>query len=1317
MPAPRNWHTYRLGARLAAIDGLVGREGAERVQRLQRALSSVVWMPAGGVPNAVATPTADATFVGRLMLGLLCRGWPTLSSPAVEEALLASLDVGGLGLALAGGAAGGVGQRLAPVAPGDLPAWEGAVLGALLRGDPRLEADGSVLAELCDSDTEKTFYRGELTDLFGSAIGWVELQRPFESLVREDLQGKSSEGGRVDFALELPGDPEAIQLIVELDGPHHDDPTQKAIDWERNERARQHGWTTLRVRTCDHRLDPGDLKALRAKFESIKQHNAFPFTHFDVIDGGTPDAMLASAARLLLTPHAVARVELALARSVMDGWLRLEADAWSVAVAEREVPCAELAVRDFLDTLIDLCGLYGIPFGVRRVRLLVAREHLPGMADIEVAGPAVDGIEVSVEPLAEAGSDAEVDLAVDVSVEAHPTRRYPTDPLSDAKPSVRRTVRLRTAQRQSGYEIDVWPEPRAMAVPAAPTKDQIKSAERAAYEERLCYFLQLLFRKKEFREGQLPIIDRVLARQDVIGLLPTGAGKSITFQLPALLSSGMALVIDPLKSLMQDQVENLGAVGIDDAIQINSDTPTEERGRIEWQFARGEFRMVFISPERLQIQTFRDLLRTATGSRPVSYLVIDEAHCVSEWGHDFRTAYLNLGRIAARYCVHGGKRPPFVALTGTASEAVLRDVRRELDLDADDPGLIIRPASFDRPELRFEIIRVAKDAKAGDMVGLLSNGIPLALSRANDNGESRNDESQVTVEMLAEGSCGGIVFCPHRNGDLGVLGVRSEILGSIAAFRQGEVGHEIDPPVPVLLQDQVSIYAGEEPDYTPIPTGSNWSELKQEIQRAFKRGDVSLLVTTNAFGMGIDKPNIRYTVHYAMPPSVEALAQEAGRAGRDRKPAICAVLFTDRLDPEFPPGNKPVPADCLELGISTEEARERQSASGWDSDDAEMQMFLHGRSHHGVASESLAVRDFYARWVEPRLLHAKNKGFETIGLTLDDAGAFPGSAPVDRPDVQRVVYRLSLLGIVDDYTIQYRGSHRIYTIALRAQNDDEVIDNLRRYVLRYQNDDLFGVVQERMDESSIEGGVVDRAIYALVWFVYEQIERRRRAAMYGVRQLARESLQYTLPDASDEQQERWGDLTPGQRFKQRMNEQLGFGSLTEAVFDVVRENSHEDPRWWELADRMSNAEEADRVRLQARRAMEDAPEHPGLLILEGLGALASGIGTVDEAATSLAVGLREASKAREGGEAERLAERIVDEVFAKAPGRADLAVREVLRRTRIDQTASERGVPRAVAAATYRRTADGDSRRVCAAVLLEQANGYLDKFLRGGDGG
>lgn len=1274
-----DWDVYRVGARLPSLDALLTVDAREPIARLQRALSAVALIERAGEPVADAGGSEDARFVGRLLLGLLCRGWPTFSSPDVEAALLGSIDpAAGLTLGAAG-PTGQVGWRLDRADGAPTAAWDDAIRRALLRGDRRLGIDEAVLATLTDSAAERDFYRDHLAPLLGQAIGWLELQRPIASMVWEDAPNRARVGsGRVDFALELPGMVGLVRRVIELDGPHHFTRAQRMIDESRDRLLERHGWQTSRVPVAT--LDDGSRNHLAASVGAIIGRNPFPCSDTEGGAASLGDPCHREATRLILTPHAVSRVQLALCRSLMDGTLTLSAREWIVAVVEREVPCADLALRDWLRGLIHLCRLYDVEFGMERVRLLVAEEHLasfpePTWVDDDGSAP-----RVMRERLENRGEVIKIDVGIDVSVGAHPTRRYPTEPLARANLDISRRIVLRTAQRQSGYRVDAWPAPRSVECPLA-------------REESLVYFLRSLFRKEEFRPGQMAIIERTLRREDVIGLLPTGAGKSICFQLPALLSPGLSLVIDPIKSLMQDQVENLEAAGVMDAIQINSDMGAKEREKIEWQFGHGEYRLVFISPERLQIKDFRDRLAATAGTRPVAFVVIDEAHCVSEWGHDFRIAYLNLGRIATEYCGRDGVRPPIVALTGTASESVLRDIQRELAVEGEEA--LIRPREFARDELRFEIVDVPARRKGHELARLIGTVLPERLG--------------VQPDLLASGACGGIVFCPHINGSLGV----QEVAGVIERSRRLPWFAGADSIAADGGRPLVGFYAGEPPKTLEL-TDAAWTERKARTQRAFKAGGLPLLVATSAFGMGIDKPNIRYTVHYAMAKSVEAFAQEAGRAGRDRKDAICAVLFTDGAR-ATKDGTPPSCADCLERGISVEEAKSRAAAIRPGDDDAALQMYLHGRSYQGVRRESAAVRAFYTTWIAPRLdekgspqLAAEITVAETdvrdrIEALLSELMAEEGEAvPADlvgsaaqgerkrdmpTPDPQRLIYRLALLGIVEDYVVRYRPEGNIYTLKAVRLDDQEVVDHLRRYVARYRAAERVRAVEERRHASPLPTAV-ERCIDTLCWFVYEEIEQRRRQAMENMRTILRESV-----DGAD--------------FARRINKTLSNSALTRDVFGLLR--TDDVVAWGEIAVEIAGADSAEHVYYQCGRALEDAPDHPGLLLLVGLALQGSAPERREEVVDRLRYGLRRGRERLSRGEQASLARWVVPELARIAPRSAPVILGQLVREDQDPVLA--RAVLRSVDAGSL--AADPILERMSQRCLLRCIDDRLRAFMAG----
>jgi ATP-dependent DNA helicase RecQ len=239
---------------------------------------------------------------------------------------------------------------------------------------------------------------------------------------------------------------------------------------------------------------------------------------------------------------------------------------------------------------------------------------------------------------------------------------------------------------------------------AAPTQSSYPTAVAEPSKDDVRWFLNYLFRKDDFWEGQWETIKRTLQGKDSVVLLPTGSGKSIAFQLAALLLPGPCIVVDPIIALIDDQIDNLRSVGIDRSIGITGGIGSRsEREQVLDAFASGNYLFCYVAPERFQTKPFRERLRELTVMSPVSLIAVDEAHCVSIWGHDFRTSYLNLGRVSREYCSFNGTASPLVALTGTASKIVLKDVQRDLGIT--DIDAVITPRSFDRPELRFSILK------------------------------------------------------------------------------------------------------------------------------------------------------------------------------------------------------------------------------------------------------------------------------------------------------------------------------------------------------------------------------------------------------------------------------------------------------------------------------------------------------------------------------------------------------------------------------------------------------------------------------------
>ena len=346
----------------------------------------------------------------------------------------------------------------------------------------------------------------------------------------------------------------------------------------------------------------------------------------------------------------------------------------------------------------------------------------------------------------------------------------------------------------------------------------------------LKFFLKNIFGYEEFREGQLPIIKHVLSRNDTIGILPTGTGKSLCYQLTALLQPGLTIVIVPLISLMQDQKKGMDERKIGRVAYVSSMVTGAEREKLLTQFENGQFQFMLISPERTQNLIFREYLQSADEKFNMTMAVIDEVHCLSEWGHDFRVSYLRLTPTIRNYC----RDTCILGLTATASQAVLNDIKAEFD---DDGSGVKALASMDRPELVFKRITFKSDLERESKI----------LEIANEHFGNYTDCHGVKKNSV------GVIFCLTKN-----------------TTRTNPAVNRI---VQILERNN---YEGDvKKFYADLPD-------KVEIQNRFMEKDFNgVMVCTTAFGMGIDKENIKFTINSSLPKSIEEFYQQAGRAGRD----------------------------------------------------------------------------------------------------------------------------------------------------------------------------------------------------------------------------------------------------------------------------------------------------------------------------------------------------------------------------------------------------------------------------------------------------
>ena len=626
-----------------------------------------------------------------------------------------------------------------------------------------------------------------------------------------------------------------------------------------------------------------------------------------------------SQIQTLLTPIAIARFQKVIVEALITGHLEIDKKQWKILVEEKDVPFAAMAIKDLEQSFNHLSQLSisfdGLKFPAVDLDII--------SNDIFYNSPLHLGANTHIEPKSIHFSK-KYDMVVDMAL----LQSYQIESNSFSKFNCSNNCyfNIRTIEKKK-RDRTIYTSSLIKYKNLVTKSDLGVFAENSTEKENLTYFLQLFFRKEAFRPGQLPILDRALQNLPVIGLLPTGGGKSLTYQIAALLQPGVTLIIDPLKSLMKDQYDGLINCGIDVCTYLNSSINRNERIIREHRLESSQLLFAFVSPERLSILKFRERLKSMHDYNVYfSYGVIDEVHCVSEWGHDFRFSYLHLGRNLYNYVKAKENEISLFGLTATASFDVLSDVERELsgngafNLDSD---AVVRYENTNRLELQYKIERVEAEFEEDsfyDTHNVVDSSLPRAINitnnwsvfdskkkflrqyvkkvpdyinelQLNDNvslikkrfKERQNNDDNIDNDLSIEMPSSyfeekkiykeaGIVFCPH---------VKST---GISVEKNKESIKNIIP--------DVGSFTGRDDDESSMANLELFRDDKQP-----------LMIATKAFGMGIDKPNVRYTVNMNYSSSLESFVQEAGRAGRDRKMALSVILFSDydivRIKPNY----------------------------------------------------------------------------------------------------------------------------------------------------------------------------------------------------------------------------------------------------------------------------------------------------------------------------------------------------------------------------------------------------------------------------------
>ena len=620
------------------------------------------------------------------------------------------------------------------------------------------------------------------------------------------------------------------------------------------------------------------------------------------------------------------------------------------------------------------------------------------------------------------------------------------------------------------------------------------------------FFLKNLFGKNKFREGQFSIIANALNLRDTIGLLPTGGGKSLCYQLPCLLQPSINFVVCPIKSLMYDQADNLRRtdVSITNINYISSDMSASEKAEVLMNFSVGKYLFIWISPERFQIQDFRDSISAITSNFNIAYAVVDEVHCLSEWGHDFRTSYLNLAKTIDRLSPkdeYGEGSIKYIGLTATASVNVLKDIkiefsRRKQQLEEDNIKSLL---DYSRKELVFDVIN-DNGNKETELVKLLNQeNIP-------------NDSGKATI-----------IFTPTVNGRNGCYNISNKLRNRY--------------PI------QIAWYAGESPkdQGRPIYATNVLNDYKQQVQKDFKDDKYQILCATKAFGMGIDKENIFYTIHYGLPSSVEALYQEAGRAGRwdkskpENKGKIgkCYVLYS----PEQQQFQNDVDV-LFSPNTSVDTMKSIQQRVNWNGRDIFTQLFLFLNHQFDIALEHTVVRCIIDSFFEENT--EKNIYYDEISKLLSP---FKVQLNIWQESTamaifEKEVYRLSLLGVIVDWTRDFKNH---FHIKFATINESDVLNALSHYLTKY--DAAIDTSKEVLSVTNPScKTTLDKAIWYLLDWIFRNITETRKQALK------------TLSDWCTQ-------FTTSAAFKQRIDNYFVFNEST-FILQHIAEHPNDIEHWF-----------------------------------------------------------------------------------------------------------------------------------------------------------
>jgi len=923
----------------------------------------------------------------------------------------------------------------------------------------------------------------------------------------------------VDFYL-----PQA-SLIIEIDGQQHNN--AKHVDAFRDSYSKQYGIETLRLTTQEVSSENNSFKqkmnwllhyldAIVANDEHKKESKPNSITLRDYKEASS-EVRDYSASNLVAT--AVMRLQILFLELLESGDLSL-AEKWNIEIKCHDTKgFADIAIEDLSLWLANLLSLQNI--------------------DFETIKYSIKYLEVQ-----ESFSSSNA-LKIDFSLCQRFTDEFQTNPDIIY-------VRTHYLDEYKFYESEDINSIKGVVYrdydhfklsTTSPITYSLKVGEDSPHQANLTFILENIFlpyvEKVSFREGQLGIITSALARNDTIGLLPTGSGKSICYQLSAILQPAVSFVVCPIKSLMYDQKIDLDSISISRTNFITGDQSASEKERVQTEFSCGKYFFIYISPERFQSKAFRQELSKINSISTFAYAVIDEVHCLSEWGHDFRISYLNLANSIDKFAPES----TYIGLTATASVNVLKDIQGEFNINDVN---VKTPLKFTREELSFDVI----------------------------NDQSNKDEALSSLllqlkqkwqqESVNKRKC-GIIFTPHVNGKKGCHTLAGALSGQ--------------------LNEIVHYYSGSTPGgKNPIMSTDAYSAYKKDIQEGFKNNDYHLLTATKAFGMGVNKGNIAFTIHYGMPGSMEALYQEAGRAGRDKLqfldgPADCVVLLS--------PENYPKLHELWASDITVGELLNHQASIKKSRSDINTNLFMFLKGLETINDDFKLINLLYETYYHPD---------GDIVQIVDTRRLYS-----KKEKVQKAIYRLAQIGIISDWTVEKFNSG-VYEVEFVHHSEQMVKTALEETIHKYDSD--FSISNLLENPTGRYQVLVDRRLNSqltelqfyfvvLLLWSYEHFAYNRRQSLKNV-------YEQCLSLSN-------GNMTKDE-FKNTLENYFKFNESS-YLLQHIADNQHDFNRWFDvfyvadkegITETLLSSPELNAVKEQLSRFLESYMSNVGLNFISGV---------------------------------------------------------------------------------------------------------------------